>query len=247
MNGRDPIDGYLDALLGRLRGDPSTVRRILTETEAHLRDAVDAGATAEEAIARFGPVDVIATQRWSSRPWARLLSELVVVACLLGSLGLAAIGVSGVIAAAMDVTAGPQFVAGDLPGVSYDAARCAELREYATLGANCLTAAARHHTDEVETYRLAAGVLGMIGLATWWALRRRWRPPTTTALPTGLVDAVAATAFGIAALFLVAQATNGLAARTTDGLGQWASGALVASACTVVFAWRAMHDLRAVA
>jgi HAAS len=66
-------------LLGRLRSDPSTVRRILNETESHLRDAVDAGATAEVAIARFGDVDIIATCRprgrgdgwlasWSSSP-----------------------------------------------------------------------------------------------------------------------------------------------------------------------------------
>jgi hypothetical protein len=245
MNGHDPIDVYLDALLGRLRGDPSTVRRILTEAEAHLRDAVDAGATADEAIARFGDVDMIATQVSPSPPWVRLARELVVVACLLGSLGLGAIGVSGVITGAMDLAAGPRFVAGDLPGVTYDAARCAELKEYTTVGASCLAAAARHHTDEVETYRLAAGVLGMIGLATWWALRRRWRPPTASALPSGLVDAVAATAFAVAGLFLVAQATNGLDARTTDGLGQWASGALVAWVLTVVFAWRTVRHLRA--
>jgi len=34
----DVIDEYLDDLLARLRGDPATVRRILVETEAHLRD-----------------------------------------------------------------------------------------------------------------------------------------------------------------------------------------------------------------
>src|SRR4051812_14535320 len=112
MTGHDPIDEYLDALLGRLRGDPSTVRRILTEAESHLRDAVDAGATAEVAIARFGDVDIIATHLSPSRPWGRLARELVVVAWLLGSLGLAAVGVSGVIAGAMDLAAGPRFVAG---------------------------------------------------------------------------------------------------------------------------------------
>ena len=36
----DPIDTYLDRLLSHLRGSAGDVRRILAETEAHLRDAV---------------------------------------------------------------------------------------------------------------------------------------------------------------------------------------------------------------
>jgi hypothetical protein len=34
-----PIEGYLDQLLTHLRGSAHDVRRILSETEEHLRDA----------------------------------------------------------------------------------------------------------------------------------------------------------------------------------------------------------------
>ena len=49
----DLIEAYLDQLLTHLRGSAHDVRRILSETEEHLRDAtaeqVAAGATEEEA------------------------------------------------------------------------------------------------------------------------------------------------------------------------------------------------------
>ena len=49
----DLIEGYLDQLLTHLRGSATDVRRILSETEEHLRDATAeleaAGASREEA------------------------------------------------------------------------------------------------------------------------------------------------------------------------------------------------------
>ena len=52
----DLIEGYLDQLLTHLRGSAHDVRRILSETEEHLRDAtteqVAAGASEEEAQRR---------------------------------------------------------------------------------------------------------------------------------------------------------------------------------------------------
>src|SRR4051794_10511269 len=74
----DPIDGYLDELLGQLRGDPAMVRRILTETEAHLRDAVDAGATPEAAIARYGDPAIIAAhhRRTGALSWLTVIGRL---------------------------------------------------------------------------------------------------------------------------------------------------------------------------
>ncbi len=40
MTAADPIERYLDQLLIHLRGSARDVRRILSETEEHLRDAV---------------------------------------------------------------------------------------------------------------------------------------------------------------------------------------------------------------
>ena len=70
----DLIEGYLDRLLGHLRGSAHDVRRILAEAEEHLRDAaaelVAAGASEEEAqrraIERFGDPHAVA-RRFSAR------------------------------------------------------------------------------------------------------------------------------------------------------------------------------------
>jgi hypothetical protein len=37
----DPIENYLDDLLGYLRGTPREVREMLSESEAHLRSLAD--------------------------------------------------------------------------------------------------------------------------------------------------------------------------------------------------------------
>jgi hypothetical protein len=243
MTEPDPIDTYLDELLGRLRGDPATVRRILTESEAHLRDAVDAGATPAEAIARYGdPALVAAHQRASGAvPWLTVIGRLAVAACLLVSLGLVAVGVSGVVAAGMDAAFGPRFVAGDLPTISYTGPRCAEYFEYAPGTTSCLAAAARHHTDEVERYRIAAGVAGLVGLGVWFAVRRRHQ---VGALPAGVVSGIGATAFTVAAVLVGTAAIPILEAGSTAGIGQWLSGAGVAAVFALVFTARLVLDLR---
>ena len=64
----DPIERYLDQLVLELRGRATDVRRILVETEEHLRDAViegvaegmTAGEAEARAIARFGSPRLVA-------------------------------------------------------------------------------------------------------------------------------------------------------------------------------------------
>ena len=102
----DLIEGYLDRLLTHLRGSAHDVRRILSETEEHLRDAtaelVAAGASEEEAqrlaVERFGHPRTVA-RRFSARlapvPPAGVAAELARAAVLLGGVGLVAIGASG--------------------------------------------------------------------------------------------------------------------------------------------------------
>jgi hypothetical protein len=48
----DLIEGYLDRLLTHLRGSAHDVRRILSETEKHLRDAT---ADLARALGAAGP------------------------------------------------------------------------------------------------------------------------------------------------------------------------------------------------
>ena len=50
----DLIEGYLDRLLGHLRGSAHDVRRILAETEEHLRDATAELVAAGSGWSRSG-------------------------------------------------------------------------------------------------------------------------------------------------------------------------------------------------
>jgi len=176
---------------------------------------------------------------WPDAPTRR---ALVLTALLLGAVGLIAVGVSGVIAGAERVALGDRFVAGDLPGHTYDAARCRELREYAPPSASCLDAAARHHSDEVVFSRLAAGVAGLTALGLWWVARRRLRP---AALPPSLVPALGVTAFGLAAAATAVQAANALAeGGTRAGAGQWLSACAVAALVAAVFATALLRSLQ---
>src|SRR5437773_11513594 len=100
---------------------------------------------------------------------------LAVGVLFLAWVGFISIGVSGVVAAGMQAAFGAAFVAGDLPDVTYTAERCTELEEYTPAGSSCPQAAALHHADETVTYRLAAGVLGLVLLGIWALVRRKGR------------------------------------------------------------------------
>ena len=136
----DRIEGYLDQLLLELRGRATDVRRVLAETEEHLRDATADGVAAglapdeaeAQAITRFGSPRAVA--RRFAPPRLRLprpaLAEMASALVLLLAVGLLAIGASGLLSVAFRATLGDRFVAADLPGVTYTAARCRDFEEY---------------------------------------------------------------------------------------------------------------------
>ena len=242
------IEGYLDRLLTQLRGSAQDVRRILSETEEHLRDAtaelVAAGASEadaqRQAIARFGDPGTLA-RRFSTRlapvPPVAVAAELARVAVLLGAVGLVAIGASGALAELLGRVFGPAFVAGDLPGVTYTAQRCAEFLEYFPNAGGCAQAAALHHWGEVVEYRVAVGVLGLfvLGGFTLWRRRRRGQEPQFPGiLPHGFSATVATSLYGVAAAVLALQSLGAFLAGG-EGTGQWLSGAIVALAMAVVY------------
>ena len=247
MSDDEVIEAYLDELLVELRGSPRSVRRMLGEAEAHLHDAVAAGVDVHDAIERFGSArDVAAaTNRAQQVPAGVLIRQLVAAAWLLSAIGLVAIGVSGAISGGMDAAFGPRFVAGDLPTITYTAARCAEYRQLAPGESTCAAAAARHHTDEVETSRVAAGVLGILALGAWAIVRRRWRTtPAVGALPPALVPAVGASVFGVASLALASEAMQSIGWHSASGLGQWLSASVVAALVAAAFAIALVRALR---
>jgi len=243
----DLIEGYLDRLLGHLRGSAHDVRRILAETEEHLRDAtaelVAAGAGEEEAqrraIERFGDPRAVA-RRFSARlapvPPAAVAGELAGTAVLLGGVGLVAIGVSGLVAELLGRLFGPGFVAGDLPGVTYTSERCAEFLEYFPDAGGCARAAVLQHWGEVVEYRVAAGVLGLLVLGAFLLWRRPARPPQYLGvLPDGFAATVATSLYGLAATVLAVESLDTLLVAGGAGTGQWLSGAVVALAMAVAY------------
>ena len=240
----DPIEGYLDQLLTHLRGSAQDVRRILSEVEEHLRDATAelevAGASEEEAqrlaIERFGHPRTVARQfsaRLAPIPSAAVAAELARTAVLLGTVGLVAIGASGALAELLGRLFGPAFVAGDLPGVTYTAQRCAEFLEYFPDAGSCQQAAALHHWGEVVEYRVAVGVVGAFVLGAYLLWRRRpdrQDPRYLGILPDGFSATVATSLYGVAAAALALLSLDSFLVADGDGTGQWLSAAIVAAA-----------------
>ncbi|MBV9664079.1 MAG: hypothetical protein JOZ37_08940 [Actinobacteria bacterium] len=243
----DPIEQYLDSLLGELRGDPHEVRRILTEIEGHLHDAVDAAraeglteeAAQQRAIERCGTPRSIATRFAREQP-GRLLSvgiirPVVLAAMFLIAVGLIAIGVSGGVAQVMGSASSARFVAGDAPGFVNPPARCDYYLEYYPQGHTCSGAAALHHFDEVVLYRLAAGLLGLTVLAGYLWQRRRRRAHDLAVLPDGFIATIGATVFTAAGLFLILYAIDQWKVQSSSGTGQYFSGGLVALPVGIAF------------
>jgi hypothetical protein len=233
----DAVERHLDALFDHLAGTGRDGRRLLAEAEDHLQEAradlEAAGLSPEEAadraVARFGEASHLGRQLRAARgDWAGLGRQLLAGGWLLGALGLVAVGLSGVLAQAFGALWGARFVAGDIDGVTYTAARCADYREYFP-GRSCGGAAALHHFGEVVDYRLGAGILGVLALAAYVVLRRL--PPfrgSAWAVPHGPATLVGTTLFGLAALGLGVPALGQLALGDPTGTGQYLSAALVA-------------------
>ncbi len=236
IESREPIEEYLDRLLTRLTGSPRQIRRMMAETEEHLRstsDNLEAGgmdrlAAEDEAVRRFGSADVV-----SPGLPGRLVGLVRSLVGLVG-VGLVAIGASGLIAEVFGRIWGADFVAGDLPGTTYTSARCQDFVGFFP-GHSCLEAAALHHWGEVVIYRVAVGVLGLFVLGLYWLLRRQGTAGR------GLVHLIGTVLFGGAAAVLGAVALNTILAGGGVGSGAPLSAAVVAAAVACLYgpgAWR---------
>src|SRR5947208_11740742 len=172
--------------------------------------------------------------------------SLALAALLMAWVGFVSIGVSGAVAAGMEAAFGAGFVAGDLPGVTYTPDRCADLKEYAPSATTCEEAAALHHADETVTYRIAAGVLGLILLGLWALVRRRGALGPGR-LPDGLVAGAGCAPFGVVGLALLAQGLELLALGPSSGEGADLSAAIVSLVIAVLFGrslYRTLGELK---
>lgn len=221
-----PVEDYLDDLLRRTHADPRTTRRLLDEANDHLFTAaaeLEAAGMARvdaerEAVRRLGSANALVRGAWV-RSFRAMVLEVLRAAILLGACGLVAVGLSGGLAAVMNALAGRSFVGG------------------ATVlgtGGQSITETAQ----DAVSLRVLAGVVGLLALAGYAALRRYTKPAAV--LPDGLVDALGAAAFAAATAVLtgasIDQAVTGIGGH---GVGFFLSGALISLAGTIVFCTRA--------
>jgi HAAS domain-containing protein len=257
MDERDLIDAYLDRLFAQLRGSGTEVRRILTETEQHLREAATAleahGAdpldAQKEAIRRFGKPRELAgdfRRMHGLLPSLPTLAQLTEKLAFLAVIGLIAIGISGGVAALFGSVFGKPFVSGDAPGVVYTQARCADYLEYHPEAGTCARAAVAHHFDEVVWYRIDAGILGLLGLIAFFAIRRfnRKRFRGRAAIPDGFTGIVGAALFGMAAAGLLGLGVLSAIFGQSNGAGDYISGGVVSLVAFAGFGLALLRTLR---
>jgi hypothetical protein len=174
-----------------------------------------------------------------------LLRDLALALLLLTAVGLVAIGVSGLLAGALGRVAGKDFISGDAPGVTYTGARCADYLEYHPEAADCAAAATAHHFDEVVTYRAAAGALGLLVLAGWYAARWRLRRAgERSTLPATFTTTAGAAVFGAGAVFLLGLSLPALVVGGSEGAGALLTGGVVALGVCLVYAVVLLRDLQ---
>ncbi|WP_285727658.1 permease prefix domain 1-containing protein [Psychromicrobium xiongbiense] len=257
----DAIDRYLDELADRLslraRLSGSEQWRYLQEAQSHLRDSQEGllaqgwapEQAAQQAIDRFGAPEVIAAATASSVATA-LRAYLARLWPMVG-LGLVVIGASGLLSVALEALLGPMFYAGDRNGTTYTPARCSDFLGFFPQADSCNVAAALHHSDELISERLMAGILGVLLLTVWLGARlvtrvthRGGTPRVATTVPVRsqrLLDLSTSALFmivGALGLAYTAIFTLGPALRGQDiaGVGASLSDGVVALAVGLVLA-----------
>jgi hypothetical protein len=251
-----PIDTYLDELVSRLSTRrPRQLRSMLAEAEAHLRDDADTGVAAglsrhhaeAAAVARFGPAELIAVAErdtWRA-PVAVIARQFIGSATLLGGIAAIAVGISGLAALLVRGLSSARFLV-DTPTTSVltpsNCARWLGTNNVTSPVPECRTAAINDWVSEVIGYRLAAGVLGVIVVLLVVVVRRR--RGGVAQLPALVTDTIAAAAFTVAGVWLLATGVDAIVVSHGDGAGQWLSAAPVALAAAAVFGLRLIHDLQ---
>ena len=245
----DLVEDYLDRLLTSLSGSPRQVRHTLAEVEAHLRDAVAEGladglpeAEAQAwAVARMGPVSAVTGRGIFTRPSLALVRRLILTAALVGGGGLAAVGFAGVVGKVLTRLRGDAFMTAPWPAGTYTRADCARWLSGDPGTHSCVAAMLADHAWDFLMNAAAGGVLGLLVLGVYLALRRRWRDRATlTALPAGTAQILGGALAALAAVVLFGQVIDieavqhGIGAGAPLSLGIAATGAAVCFGLSLV-------------
>lgn len=253
----NPVDEYLRQLRAGLRTRDADL--IIAEAEDHLRETVAAGLAAgltereaqEAAISAFGSVRAV-VRAHAVRPGnlirgrapRAILVDLFLSAWKLGGIGLAAIGVSGVLVALMNATLGRAFTGQAPPGVTFAKADCAYWMAAWTGTHNCAQAAMLEASSDAVVLRLVAGLAGVAVLEGYflarYVMRRRGHEPGASL--AGYFPLLTACVFGAAALGLTLAQLTGFT--VTAGPGVYLSGALVSAVVAICYGVRSRAAAR---
>ena len=242
----DLIEEYLDHVLVSLGGSPRQVRHTLAEVEAHLHDAVAEGLAAglpeseaqARAVLRMGPVNGVTGQpSVLSQPSAAMVRRLTLTVALVGGAGLTAIGMAGLIGRWFLAVKGTAFLTAPWPPGSYTRADCARWLAGDPGTHSCVAAMLTDHAGDFVRQSIAIGLLGLVALAAYLVLRRRWRDRATmTALPAGTAEALGAALASLAAVACFGYALDIETIQHGIGAGQpWSLG-LAAAVAGIAFA-----------
>ncbi|WP_432991029.1 hypothetical protein [Dactylosporangium sp. CA-233914] len=198
-----PVDAYLDDMFDRLAGTGAAGRRMLTETEDHLRSAsadarargLDPTAAEREAVARFGPPEV------TQRAGARATGPLTTAATVLG-VSLAGYGIAGFLGAFTRALSS-RYVADCTTPLSGDNRDCAVY----VSGFNSIGVLLGLVTVTLTALALGLTVLGLVTIVQFLSRRNggAFAHRRTVARPLTVVFAV------LTALFLSIAANDGVA------------------------------------
>jgi hypothetical protein len=241
----DLVENYLDQLYAGLRGSPRQGRRILAEAEDHLREGVADGVAAgltereaqEQAISSFGSVRAVVRahdRRLRTVPGLAVLADVAMSVWRLGSIGLLAVGASGLVAAVMNLAFGRTFVGSASGAAPPAAAACRHWLSNWPGAHSCAQAYLLESSSDAVSLRVFAGFAGLILLGGYYLARRSgW---SRGVLPDAFAPTIGMSLFGAAGLGLLALSVSrasvlGLQA----GPGFYLSGALVALALAAVF------------
>lgn len=163
---------------------------------------------------------------------------------VLGGIGAAAIGLSGVLAAVLRLVAGSRVLAAPAPHQVLSAADCARWLAADPAARTCRAAVTADWANEVIWYRIAIGLLGVVGLLILRFARKRWIPNGRWAyLPPAVRDTIAVTLFAIGGVWTLGMGIDAIIVSSGNGSGQWLSAAPVALLAAAVFAVRLIRDI----
>jgi hypothetical protein len=248
MGPDDPIGQYLAQLRAGLRVAPDEAELILAEAEDHLRETAVAGLAAglaereaqEAAISSFGSVRAVVRAHDVSRGRIAVVVDLVMAAWKLGSLGLLAVGASGLVAAAMNLAFGRSFVGQAPSGTLYSAAACKYWMSIWPSAHSCVQAAVLENSSDAVSLRIAAGMAGVMLLALYVLARRfqRRRRLGRELLTTRLFPGLAMGCFAAIAVGLTLATVFGFSLGVPAGPGSYLSGAVAALAVAMGYGSR---------